>query len=360
MVDAWADEGIAMQGTRSTRVIPSQFARARSELAWLRFALPRRAVAALAARLPLARLRDALPPRLVAALRLGLYPARVERDGKPGCERRHPAWGDPAELDESSPVRLDGAPRASVLVVSYGNLPLTRLCLASLQRARGATPFEVIVVDNASPDGAAAWLAGVEASGRLPLRLIPNPTNVGFAAANNQAARLARGPILVFLNNDTVVTDGWLDRLVGALEADRGLGLVGPMTNSAGNPEVEDPAPYPDLPTMAARAEERSRREAGRLDDVSMLPLFCTAMPRALFDEVGGLDEGYGVGLFEDDDLSAAVRRRGRRVVVRRDTFVHHYGGAAFSRLPSERYLRLFWENRRRYENKWGVRWQER
>jgi GT2 family glycosyltransferase len=91
-----------------------------------------------------------------------------------------------------------------------------------------------------------------------------------------------------------------------------------------------------------------------------MLALFCAAMPRAAFRAVGGLDEGYGRGLFEDDDLACAVRARGGRVGVARDVFVHHYGGAAFSKLPQSQYLRLWWENRRRFERKWKVRWQKR
>jgi GT2 family glycosyltransferase len=91
-----------------------------------------------------------------------------------------------------------------------------------------------------------------------------------------------------------------------------------------------------------------------------MLTLFCTAMPRALWREVGGLDERYRIGMFEDDDLAMAVKQRGRRVVLARDAFVHHYGGAAFSQLSPREYLRIWWENRRRFEEKWGATWQKR
>ena len=333
---------------------------ARDELSWLGFVVPRQALQLLASRVPLSRLRDALPASVVARLRLGLYPARVERAGAPACERRHPGWGDPAELDPARPVAMPEAPRASVLIVTYGNLALVRLTLAAVQRAATTTPYEIIVVDNASPDGTLAALRGIEAGGLLPLRVVANPANRGFAAANNQAARLARAEALVFLNPDTVVTDGWLDHLVGHLDADATVGLVGPSTNACGHPDVEVPALYRDLPAMEAFAAAYTARHAGELRDVTMMPLFCAAMRHSLFTEVGGLDEDYGVGMFEDDDLAMAVRRRGGRVTVARDAFVHHYGGASFGSLSQLRYLRIFWENRRRFEKKWGERWRER
>jgi GT2 family glycosyltransferase len=331
----------------------------RTELAWWSFFLPRQGVQLLARTLPLAEIRDRLPRVVGEKLRMGLYPARVTDAQAVPVERRWPAWGDPAELDPARPIRFDAPPRASILMVTYGNLPLTRLALAGLQRAAGKMPFELIVVDNASPDGSADWLRATEAGGLLPLRVIANADNRGFAAANNQAARLARGDVLVFLNNDTVPTPGWLERLVGHLDADPRLGLVGPVTNSCGN-EAEVPISYRDIGGMLDFAAGYTAAHAGQREPLPMLTLFCTAAPRALFDELGGLDESYGVGMFEDDDLAMAVRARGRTVALARDVFVHHFGGAAFSRLAPSRYLRIWWENRRRFERKWRTTWQKR
>lgn len=333
-------------------------ASALTELEWLAFYLPRQGVQTLARLLPLAKLRDRLPARLAGALRLGLYPARVAPASSVGCRRGQPAWGEPAELDPARPVPL-AVPRASVVMCTFGNLDLTRLCLASLQRSAGRVPFEVVVVDNASTDGTLAWLETTAARGLLPLRVIANRANAGFARATNQAAAAARGEILVFLNNDTVVLPGWLDRLVEHLEHDPTIGLVGPATNSCGN-AAEVGTPYADLDEMARFAAAYTAAHAGDLGELAMLTLFCAAMPRALFVAVGGLDERYGLGMFEDDDLSEAVRRAGRRVVVARDTFVHHYGSAALSRLGQRVYLRLWWWNRRQFEQKWGVAWRKR
>jgi GT2 family glycosyltransferase len=327
------------------------------ELAWLRFYLPRQAVQRLARALPLAALRDRLPRVVAERLRFGLYPARITDAEEVFCAREHAPWGLPAELDPARPIAFAAKPRVSILVVTYGNLGLTRLCLASLQRSAGTLPFEIIVVDNASPDDSAAWLRQAEASHLLPLTVELNRDNRGFAAANNQAAERARGEILVFLNNDCVVTPGWLERLVGHLDADPRIGLIGPVTNSGGNGAAQLGTHYRDLDGMLAYADGYTRAHAGVVEDVAMLALFCAAARRNRFLEAGALDERYGLGLFEDDDIAMAMLRRGLRVCLARDVFVHHYGGAAFGKLPGARYLRLWWTNRRRFEAKWNTRW---
>jgi GT2 family glycosyltransferase len=331
------------------------------ELAWLRFYLPRQAVQLLARTLPLAELRDRLPRVVTERLRFGLYPARItDAATQVECARSYAPWGDPAELDVTRPIRYDGTPRVSILVVTYNNLALTRLCLASIQRAAGALPFEVIVVDNASADGTPAWLAETAAGALLPLTVVANAHNAGFAAANNQAAARARGDLVVFLNNDCVVVPGWLETLVGHLDGDRSLGLVGPVTNSGGNAEAQLGTCYADLDGMRRFADDYTRAHHDEVVDVPMLALFCAAMAKERFAAVGGLDERYGRGLFEDDDLALAVQRRGWRVALARDVFVHHYGGASFSRLAPGEYLRLWWNNRRAFEKKWQTRWQPR
>src|SRR4051794_19907515 len=132
--------------------------RLREELAWLAFFVPRLTVQRLARLLPLAELRDRLPAVLGEKLRMGLYPARVSDAQAVACARCHSAWGDPAELDPTRPVSYDSPPRVSILIVTFGNLALTRLCLASVQRAAGPTPFELVVVDNHSSDETGAWL----------------------------------------------------------------------------------------------------------------------------------------------------------------------------------------------------------
>jgi glycosyltransferase involved in cell wall biosynthesis len=103
---------------------------------------------------------------------------------------------------------------ASVIVPCWNQLEFTRQCVAALMRQTGAN-WELIVVNNGSTDPTGDYLAGVQDAASVPVTLINNATNRGFPAAVNQGLHHARGEYLVLLNNDVVVTDGWLDQLIG-------------------------------------------------------------------------------------------------------------------------------------------------
>jgi GT2 family glycosyltransferase len=79
---------------------------------------------------------------------------------------------------------------------------------------------------------------------------------------------------------------------------------------------------------------------------------------RKLWDDLGGLDERFQIGMFEDDDFSYQVRRRGLEVAAAEDCFVHHFGQGSFAKLPRETYEEVFRENRSRFEEKWKMAWQ--
>src|SRR5439155_17700456 len=175
---------------------------------------------------------------------------------------------------EAIVAAIDAAlPQVSIIVVTYNNRELNKLCLASIFDDTDYPDFEVIVVDNASKDGTPELLQELaERDSRL--RVILNPENKGFPAANNQGAAIARGRYLCFLNNDTVVHGAWLRTLVGHLRRHSHLGLVGPVTNAIGN-EARIPVGYVDLAGMPAWADGHCALHRGRLVDISMLAFFC-------------------------------------------------------------------------------------
>lgn len=247
-------------------------------------------------------------------------------------------------------------PRITVIVLSYGNLDLTRRCIDSIERNSLWPNLELILVDNASPDGTQSFLREFGQT-RPDVKLILNDENVGFARANNQGMREATGEYIVLLNNDTIVTRGWLGRLVRHLQRDATLGLVGPVTNGAGN-EARVDVTYTSLQDMEAFAEQRALEFDGRAFDIRMLALFCAAMRRTLLDEIGLLDERYEVGMFEDDDFALRIHNAGYHLACAEDVFIHHFHGAAFKALRSSEYQRLFEANRRRFEEKWERPWE--
>ena len=109
---------------------------------------------------------------------------------------------------------LQSAGLTSIIVPCWCQLEFTRLCVAALKSHTGR-PWELVVVDNGSTDGTADYLAGVSDAASVPVTMITNASNRGFPAAINQGLKAARGEYLVLLNNDVVVTDGWLGQLIG-------------------------------------------------------------------------------------------------------------------------------------------------
>lgn len=252
---------------------------------------------------------------------------------------------------------LTGAvPRASIIIVTYNNLTLTKLCLESVFRNTDHPNYEVVVVDNLSSDETAEYLRQMAAI-HNNLKILLNNENYGFAKANNQGIEISTGEYLVLLNNDTIVPQGWLSRLLSHLR-DSNIGMVGPLTNFVGN-EAKIDVPYRTWAEMESFAADLVWERNEQIADIHMLAMFCVAMRRDVFEKIGPLDEQFGIGMFEDDDYSIRIKNVGYRIVCSADAFVHHFGQAAFGKLMrSGHYDRLFDENRQKFESKWKIVWK--
>jgi GT2 family glycosyltransferase len=249
-----------------------------------------------------------------------------------------------------------GPDSASVVVVTHDGLPFTRLCLASLLAHTEECDFEAIVVDNGSTDGTPSFLTML-AERNARVRVLLNGRNLGFAAACNQGLGLAGGEHLVLLNNDTMVSPGWLSRLLPHLR-NPGIGLVGPVTNRIGN-EAEVDAGYRTWGEFLRFARERAERYAGEWLEVGTPAMFCLAMRRQTHQRLGPLDERYEVGLLEDDDYAERARQAGYQLRCVEDVAVHHFGEASFGKLvPEGEYARILEANKERYAAKWGKAWE--
>jgi GT2 family glycosyltransferase len=244
----------------------------------------------------------------------------------------------------------------SVVIVTHNSVHFSKMCVASLFANQWAPADELIFVDNASSDGTVEFLNELRRTNPF-VRLILNPENRGFAAGNNQGLAQAKGEILILLNNDTIMPTGWRGGLVRWLE-DPGIGLVGPVTNRACN-EAQIDAPYRTYAEMQEFAQARNRSLGGQCSDLPMVAMFCVALRRNVFQRVGFLDERFGTGMFEDDDYSRRVRQAGYRVICAEDVFVHHFGQGSLGELClTGEYDQLLEQNRRKFEEKWGVEWQ--
>ena len=253
------------------------------------------------------------------------------------------------------PVRSAGPPHASVVVATSNNVVFLKLCLASVLGSTGEFGFEVVIVDNGSSDGTAAFLSDLERS-HACVRVIRNDHNAGFAVATNQGLAAAAGDVFVLLNDDTIVPPHWLEDLCGHL-TDPAVGLLGPVTNRTGNGAQVD-AQYETYGELLKVAAERQASRGSVLRDLPMLTMFCLAMRRGVYERIGPLDEQFEIGMFEDDDYAERVRRAGLRIACAEGTFVHHFGATSLGKLAAEgQYGSVFEANRRRFEAKWQVSW---
>jgi N-acetylglucosaminyl-diphospho-decaprenol L-rhamnosyltransferase len=253
-----------------------------------------------------------------------------------------PDAGETAMTDKahSHPTPLDAPPKSrrrpvvSVCIANWNCRKHLKACLRSLSSKYQRLRLEVIVVDNASTDGAAEMVERC-----FPrVLLVRNMDNVGFARANNQAARLARGRYLFFLNNDTVVPPGALRRLVEYAREHPEIGLLGPrLRDPSGGTQIS----CRRRPTVGAllhrtcllrwtrlfRAAHRSYRsrdgDADAVRPVEVLMGAALLVRRAVFQEHGGWDESYVFG-GEDIDLCARIGRNRAVVYYPGVEIVHH------------------------------------
>ncbi len=251
------------------------------------------------------------------------------------------------------------APKVSVVVLSYGDPALTLATLHSLTDAGGTYPgLEIIVADNGSSGESLARLreaaAAAEAEpGRCAVRLIENGANLGFARGNNAGIAAATGEYVLLLNNDTYVAPGAIAAMVAHLEADPGVGVVGPLTNAIGN-EARVEVAYADMAGMAAEMRRVTAGHRGQRSEVAVCAYFCAMFRRADLAAFGPLCEDYGLGMFEDDDHCARIRAAGYRCVIAEDAFVHHHLSASFDAMGAGSKAELFRRNRAIYEERWG------
>jgi GT2 family glycosyltransferase/glycosyltransferase involved in cell wall biosynthesis len=258
---------------------------------------------------------------------------------------------------ESLDPKLIGLfPKISVIVVTYNKLEYSRICLESIVKNTEYPNYELIIVDNASIDGSVEFIKEFKIKHKN-ITFIQNDKNLGFAVANNMGANSSEGDYLVFLNNDTIVTPGWLHRLLLHLYKNPSAGMVGPVTNAIGN-EAKVKIDYTDLTDINYFAAKRAEKYAGISFEIKVLALYCALISQTLFHQLGGLDERYQVGMFEDDDLALKIRQAGFTLLCAEDVFIHHFYGVSFTQFENQELQRIFLENRKKFEQKWGMIWQ--
>ncbi|OXS53203.1 hypothetical protein B1A99_30895 [Cohnella sp. CIP 111063] len=234
----------------------------------------------------------------------------------------------------------------SIVILTLNNLDQTMRCLHSI-RVFTNSPYELIFVDNGSTDGTTAWLAQ-----QPDVKLIANGANRGFAAACNQGAAAAAGDHILLLNNDTIVSHNWLTVLLQCLHADERVGIVGPKSNFV-IPLQKIPADVGSEGQYHLFAQSFNRHNPALWQDLAALSGFCMLLRRSTWERLGGFDEAFGVGGYEDIDLGYRALKAGLFLRLAGDAFVYHEGNRSFNSNAIDMYG-VAAINRRLFIRKWG------
>ena len=222
-----------------------------------------------------------------------------------------------------------------MIVLNYNGRRWLRACLEALGGQRGAPPFEVLIVDNASTDGSVEAVRAYEreqadAQRRTAfgaLRVVATGANLGFAAGNNAGARMARGSLLAFLNNDTVVEPDWLARLCAALESHPEFAIATSRLVFLDDPSIVDSAGDGYLRAGGAFKHGYGGPAARVLVSREVFGACGGAflIRRPVYEALGGFDERFFM-VYEDVDLSYRARLLGHRCWYAADAVVRHAG----------------------------------
>lgn len=245
----------------------------------------------------------------------------------------------------------------SIVILSYNTLAYLQYCIESIRRFTSNGSYELIVVENASTDGSAEWLRE-----QTDIRTIFNTCNAGFPKGCNQGMAVAEGEDILLLNSDTIVTPHWLENLKKALYSREQVGAVGCITNSCSNLQ-SIAVPYQSIDDMLDFAAKFNQSNQKLWERRLRLIGFCLLVKREVYQKIGGLDERFSPGNFEDDDYSLRIWQAGYELLLCRDTFIHHFGSASFQKDENpeiaqkkrESFRELSARNRQKFLEKWQV-----
>jgi GT2 family glycosyltransferase/Flp pilus assembly protein TadD len=241
--------------------------------------------------------------------------------------------------------------RISIVILTFNQLEYTKKCVESI-RKHTPVPHEIIFVDNASKDGTIKWLKKLTQE-NPNFKLIENKKNLGFSKGCNQGITASSGEYILLLNNDILVTEGWLSGMLECINSSPDIGVVGPMTNNISGLQRVLSADYGDMGNLEGYA--RAFREKNRYRRILTRRIvgFCMLFRRELVEKIGLLDETFGSGNYEDDDFCLRLSLEGYRNLIAGDVFVHHYGSRSFigNRID---YNSSMLANRKIFNEKWN------
>jgi len=256
---------------------------------------------------------------------------------------------NPGSQPESVEIDAEGKrpPLVSVVLLAYNHIDFTKKCVESLFQYTKEIDYELITVNNGSEDGTKEYFDSLPNSKKINF-----PENVGVDKAINAGFRLAEGKYTLNLSNDIVVTSHWLENLVTGMEADEKIAMAVPVCGfSSNNQQVS--LQYKSLEEMQRLAEQYNRSNPNLWEERIRLVTYTCLFRTDVQKEIGGFDEDFNPGAYDDDAISFHIRRMGYKLMLASDTYVHHFGSVTFNAEYAKNNLAV--RNQALFTQKFGV-----
>lgn len=241
----------------------------------------------------------------------------------------------------------------SIVIPVYNQLEATQITINSIYENTD-TDFELVIVDNNSSEHVKKYLKHLETE-KQNVKIIYNSENYGFPKAVNQGIEISEGKFIVIANNDIIVNDGWLRRFIEVAKSRNHIGIVSGISNSVSGIQIDANATYQSVEEMKQYADKIKKQNQNQISEFPRVAFLCTLIKKELIEKIGGLDERFSPGNYEDDDYCLRAQIAGYTTIIAKDVFIHHFGSKSFKANGNDNYEKLLVRNKNIFVDKWGA-----
>lgn len=251
---------------------------------------------------------------------------------------------DPS-LQDMNPVRNDvyNRVKCDIILPVCDQYEFTKKCIESIIKNTD-TPYRLIIINNGKNPDTKRFLESLENKKDLELTFVNNNCNIGWVKALNKGIELSKAPYICFQNDDTIVTHGWLRKMINILKLQESFGMINPTWE--GRPKNLSIDRYNSI---------LERKAKKWFIETDWCRGFSAVFKRVVIEKIGKIDEIYGLAYFDDVDYSITAIEAGFLALRALDTYVYHHRNVTFFEvLKGPKWNELHEKNKHIYYKKWG------
>ncbi len=233
--------------------------------------------------------------------------------------------------------------KCDIIVLTWNQKSLIKDFVKSLLK-NTFTPSRLIIIDNASKDGTQEYLRSVKGNGNVKIEVVFNKENLGYVGGMNQGLEMSKAEYVCLMNNDVLMTKGWLSKMIRIAESYPQIGIVNPQSNNFGV--------FPPKNMDIDRFAQTLEKYGTDFVEFNTCIGFCMLIKREVIEKIGFLSTEFAPIFFEDTDFSMRAKEAGYLCVGALAAYVWHHEHKAVSKMKEKE--EIFRRNRKKFEKKWG------